>query len=60
MTRLEEVNKANVQKYGPLQECCNQFEKYCRCFISEHMKNNHYERGVPVNVIEKLRKEYKK
>jgi hypothetical protein len=56
---LEEINKKNVERFGPICECGN-FEKYCRCFVSEYLKNNHHEGGLPANLVEPLRKKYKK
>jgi hypothetical protein len=55
---LEEINKENIERFGPIHSC-GMFEKFCRCFVSEYLKNNHHEGGLPVELVEPLRKKYK-
>ena len=55
---IEEIHKENVNKYGPIQKCCNQFESVCRCYTMnwwiENMGNNFG--GIPLNILDKLKK----
>jgi hypothetical protein len=52
---VERINKENEIRFGPIQKCCGKHLYSCRCYTMDYWLENGM-RGVPISVVEKLRK----
>lgn len=50
MTLLDELNRKNELKHGPLHEKCELYAKWCRCFVNNNWNNKNMENLIS-NVV---------